>query len=413
MFKIEWTKKHTTILLYTCATLAVSALLFYLIVVPSVPLGFVSGLFNALRPVFIGFAVAYLLYPLCRLLDTKVFRFVKRAKLRRFFAVLCAFLLAAGVIALFVSIIVPQVAKSYSDLTEKFDDYLASADAALDKLTGGAGGGADVSLTSLFDRLDTYLTENRNLPLDKLPDRVFSRVADFFDFSALSGLFNAALDYSARIAALLSTTVLSFLFAILFLMEKERLFALFRRLFSAILPPRVYARLCHLIRITDESFGGFILGKLLDSFIILCINLVVFTLFRMPYAPLVALVCGITNLIPYFGPLIGGVPCGFIILIADPGKVILFAVLTFVIQQIDGNLIGPKVLGDRVGIDSLLIIVSISVCGSLWGLFGMLIGVPLFAVIYRVSKELVEGRLSAKGLPVATADYLEKGGVQK
>ena len=412
MFKIEWTKKHTTVLLYTCATLAVSALLFYLIVAPSAPLGFVLRFLSALRPVFIGFAVAYLLNPVCRLFDAKVLRFIGHKKARRILSVLCAFLLAAALIAIFVSVLAPQVVQSYRDLTDKFDDYLAQADAALGSLTGAAEDGSKATLSSLLERLNIYLTGEAG-DIAELPERMAAKVSAFLDLSALSGIFNAALETSARIAALLSTTVLSFLFAVLFLVEKERLFMLCYRLFSAILPQNLYTRLRHLIRITDDSFGGFILGKLLDSSIILVINLIVFPLCRIPYAPLVAVVCGITNLIPYFGPLIGGIPCGFIILIADPKKVILFALLTFVIQQIDGNLIGPKVLGDRVGIDSLLIIVSISVCGSLWGIVGMLIGVPLFAVFYRLGKEITERRLTAKGLPVETAAYAEKGAPRK
>ncbi|MBQ9429820.1 MAG: AI-2E family transporter [Clostridia bacterium] len=407
MFKIEWTKRHTVILLYTCATLVIAALVFYLIVNPSVPLGFISSLLSALRPVFIGFAAAYLLYPVCRLFDAKVFARLRHQRARRILSVLASFLLFAALIALFVSVLVPQVTQSYKDLTEKFDDYIAQADAALRSILGGADEGQS-PLQTLLDARTAG-----GMDLVSLPDRIADRISAFFDLTALSGLFNAALATSAHLAALLSTTVLSFLFAVFFLLEKERLFALAAHLFSAVLPAGVYARAHHLIEITDRSVGGFILGKLLDSFIILIINMVVFTLFRMPYAPLVALVCGITNLIPYFGPIIGGVPCGFIILIADPGKVILFIVLTFVIQQIDGNLIGPKVLGDRVGIDSLLIITSISVCGSLWGLVGMLIGVPLFAVLYRVSKEIVERRLAEKELPTETSAYIRKGATQK
>ena len=114
-----------------------------------------------------------------------------------------------------------------------------------------------------------------------------------------------------------------------------------------------------------------------------------------------------TDVIPYFGPFIGAVPCAFIILIADPIKMIWFIVLTLVIQQCDGNIIGPKILGEKVGVDSLMIVVAITVSGGLWGLLGMFIGVPLFAVLRQAVKEIVESRLQKKHLPVETAAYYD------
>lgn len=156
---------------------------------------------------------------------------------------------------------------------------------------------------------------------------------------------------------------------------------------------------------THRSFGGFISGKILDAIIITLLNFIVFGLCRIPYYPLIALITGITDIIPYFGPFIGAIPCAFIILIADPIKVIWFVVLTLVIQQLDGNIIGPKILGEKVGVDSLLIIVAITVTGGLWGLFGMFVGVPIFAVFYQIVKEFIEYLLIKKRKPRETAAY--------
>ena len=147
---------------------------------------------------------------------------------------------------------------------------------------------------------------------------------------------------------------------------------------------------------------------MVNALIITVINFIIFSIFKIPYAPLVALICGVTDMIPYFGPFIGAVPCAFIILIADPIKVIWFAALVLVIQQIDGNIVGPKILGEKVGVDSLLIIVAITLGGGLFGIAGMFVGVPVFTVIYHAFNEFLSGRLKKKGLPTDTDSY-EKG----
>ena len=128
-------------------------------------------------------------------------------------------------------------------------------------------------------------------------------------------------------------------------------------------------------------------------------------IFKMPYAPLISVIIGITNIIPFFGPFIGAVPSTLIILFVSPIKALWFLIIIFIIQQIDGNIIGPKILGDSIGISPFWILFSILVMGKFMGIIGMVIGVPLFAVIYSIIKEIVEEKLRQKGLPVSTEDY--------
>lgn len=157
--------------------------------------------------------------------------------------------------------------------------------------------------------------------------------------------------------------------------------------------------------VVDRMFGGFIDGKLMDSAIIGVLCYLGCITFRFPNALLISAIVGITNIIPFFGPFIGAVPSILLILIESPGKAIWFAVFILALQQLDGNVIGPKILGDRTGLSSFWVLFSITLFGGLWGLVGMVVCVPLFAVIYDIVKKLVRRGLQKNGLPEAWEQY--------
>ena len=395
MFKIEWTKRHTTILVYTCCTILLSVLVALLILFPQVLGGVLHGFLTAISPVIFGFAIAYLLYPICRFLETKVLCFFHkkkpRAKLVRVLSVVLTFVLAAAVITLFIGMVVPQIKASYQDLERKLDGYLLAASSRLEGVL------RDVPENGILDTLDSLLHI----------DVVFDSLEKLVDnaFGAIGGLANTIVSYSSKIVVILGRIVLSILFAAYFLLHKERLFGGISELARLLLPETYYLGARKWITFTHEAFGGFIAGKLVNALIITLLNFVVFGLCGIPYYPLIALITGITDMIPYFGPFIGAIPSAFIILIADPIKVIWFAVLILVIQQIDGNFIGPKILGEKVGLDSLTVIVAITVSGGLWGVVGMFIGVPLFTVLQQAMRVIVNNRLRKKQLPTETAAY--------
>lgn len=389
MLKFEWTKEHSVALLYTCATILLAIPLVLLILFPSVLGGFVSGLFGTLSPVLIGFAVAYLLFPICNFFEKRLCGFVelKQPRLRRIAAVAMTLLAVTLFLVFFVWMLVPQIKASYQSLVSTFDTYLDKAAAYLDTLTARY---TEPGTEPLFDS-------------DSLIDAVGSFVDALFD---RIGNFTArALEYSTKLMDILWRSIFSLIFTVIFLVERDTLAARVRTIAATLLTRRGHAFCGKWVRYADESFGGFISGKLLDAVIITLINFIAFGIARIPYYPLVSLICGVTDIIPYFGPFIGAIPCAFIILIADPVKMIWFVVLTLVIQQCDGNIIGPKILGEKVGVDSLMIVVAITVSSGLWGLVGMFIGVPLFAVLRQAVKELVESRLRKKHLPVETAAY--------
>ena len=159
------------------------------------------------------------------------------------------------------------------------------------------------------------------------------------------------------------------------------------------------------ISIADSSFGGFLRGKLLDSCIVGVLVYIACLIFGIPYEILVAVIVGITDIVPVIGPFIGVIPTAVIILLTDPGKVIVFLISILVIQQIDGNIIAPKILGENTGVSSLCVLISILVMGDLLGLVGMVIAVPLFATVIELGKSWMDKRLTAKGLSGDLDDY--------
>lgn len=394
MLKFEWTKEHTVALIYTCVTILLAIPLVLVILFPGILGGALGGLVDALSPVLIGFAVAYLLFPVCDFFEKKVCGFIEKKKprprLRRIAAVVLTLLAATAFLVFFVWMLVPQIKASYLNLEATFDTYLEKASVYLGEVTAKytePGTEPVFDSAALLDTVGGWI------------DSLFDQVGNFM---------SSAVSYSSKLLNTIWRIIFSLIFMVVFLVEKDAIGARLNSIASTLLTRRGKAFCDKWVRYTDESFGGFISGKILDAVIITLINFIVFGLAGIPYYPLVSLVCGVTDVIPYFGPFIGAVPCAFIILIADPIKMIWFIVLTLVIQQCDGNIIGPKILGEKVGVDSLMIVVAITVSGGLWGLVGMFIGVPLFAVLRQAVKELVESRLQKKHLPTETTAYMDK-----
>lgn len=399
MLKFEWTKKHTTLLIYSCCTILLALAIVFAFLFPSVISGFIKDFFTAVSPVFFGFVIAYLVNPVCDFFDKKVFKKrIASKKAARALAVACSMLVVLAIIAAFLGIMVPQIASSYASLESKFEGYVV-------KVTGWV---RDFVTEMQEDGNELFLSLFNT---QKLLDSVDDMLGTAFGF--LGGFANTLLTYSSKIIVIVAKAVVSFIFAMYFLFEKELIFSGISKISDAIFSDRFNLGARRWLSYTDEVFSSFISGKIVNALFITAINFVVFGLFKIPYYPLVALICGVTDMIPYFGPFIGAVPCAFIILIADPIKVLWFAALVLVIQQIDGNIVGPKILGEKVGVDSLLIIVAITIGGGLFGVAGMFVGVPVFTVIYHAFNEIVCGRLKKKGLPTDTASYKVKKGAAK
>ena len=190
------------------------------------------------------------------------------------------------------------------------------------------------------------------------------------------------------------------------LFSKETFIGQFKKLTYALFKPKRANIIIETARKSNEIFGGFISGKILDSAIIGVIAYIVLAIMKMPDTVLVAVIIGVTNVIPFFGPFIGAVPSFIIIVLQNPIQGLYFLIFIVVLQQIDGNIIGPKILGSSTGLSAFWVVFAILVFGGLWGFPGMLLGVPLMAVIYYVAQKTVSYFLKKRGLTTDTLAYV-------
>ncbi len=396
MFKIDWNRKYTTIAIYSCIVIAIAMI----ILVVGINLdGLWKGIdhvLDVLNPIFIGVILAYLINPLFRLMENRAFAFVerkkRRKKLRRGLALTATYLIILLVIVIFLLLVVPQIINSYNDLVARFQSYINSAIKFADQFI------RDFPLFS-----DEYQTLADFIDPAEISAKVKELITESGDF--LTGLTNNILTYGVSFVNGAMDMLLAVIISIYLLLAKEKIAARTKKIASAFFSAERVVSLHDLAVYTDRTFGGFIVGKLLDSLIIGILSFFVFAIFKMPYYPLLAVVVGVTNVIPFFGPFIGAIPSVFIVFIAEPSKTILLAFLILCIQQLDGNVIGPKILGDSTGLSSLGVVISITVMGGYFGVAGMFFGVPFFAVICALLKKYIEARLAARQLPVETSAY--------
>lgn len=342
----------------------------------------IDKLIDIVSPLIYGAAIAYLLKPMCDFYERKLtVRFSGRhKKLVCAMAVGGSMLTAFVIIYLLLMIIIPQVSSSVSRLVQTIPDKLNDAavwmDENLDKDPG-----LPHYLTEVYTEIRTVINnwiENELTPnIQNILEGVGVRIWDSVMFlkNFLIGIFVAV-----------------------YLLASRRRFG---RQAKMILYGAVKTRWADIIlnelKYADSMFVGFINGKLLDSAIIGVICYVCCLLFKFPNAMLVSVIVGVTNIIPFFGPFIGAVPATLLIFIDSPIKAAWFVLFVIALQQADGNVIGPKILGNSTGLSSFWVLFSILVFGGLWGFVGMIIGVPLFAVIYDITKKLVYHGLRKNG----------------
>ena len=205
--------------------------------------------------------------------------------------------------------------------------------------------------------------------------------------------------------------IIGIIVAIDVMLIQDTLLGQSKKIIYAVFKPKFGNTLIHTVRKCSDIFGGFISGKLLDSLIIGLICYIGCVILRIPNALLVAVIIGVTNIIPFFGPIIGAIPAVLLVVIQSPIHALYLLIFIVVLQQVDGNIIGPKILGDSTGLSSFWVMFAILVFGGIWGFFGMLLGVPIMAVIYYIATKLVRHALQKKGLPDKTEEYVKARGV--
>lgn len=371
-------KEQNNSLSLTIALIMVLLLYFALLNLPGI-LDFVQSMVDLLLPFIVGFGIAFLITPLMLWFENKVLREASfSARTKRKISAIFAFFTAVTVFGAFIAIIVPQVLSSIAQLSNLLPDYIASAEQYLTQWFLSFNFREEV-VVILIDTGNELLKNLAQITREIIP---------------------MILNFSWNFVSVLVRIIVGFIVSIYILLDRERFSVQFKKLTLAIFTKKQSERLFEISKLSARMFNSFIIGKTVDSLIVGVICYIVMLIFGWPYPVLISLIIGVTNMIPVFGPFIGAIPALFLLFIVDPSAALWFALFIIILQQIDGNIIGPLILQDSMGLPSLWIMFAIILGGGFFGLVGMFLGVPVFAVVYVIIKEIVNQRLIDKEIEV-------------
>ena len=394
----NWDKKY----LYwgvTAFCVIAASVLFYMAMAYLPAIGrALKSLGRILSPFIWGLVITYLLSPLYKSLYRKVFLPMTRklsggkkkrgSGLAKGLSVLISIVVFLAVITALVYLIIPQLYASIETIVNNSGVYVEKLSAWSQGMLTDYPEIRDF-VTGKFEEINTNL-------FAWLRDKILPGLGSFVSNLTAGVYYFVRAVYNIVIGVIVSIYLLS---------NMESASAHARRLSYCVFGVEWAEKLRDAIRFADKTFMGFINGKLLDSAIVGLICYVVCAILKMPYSLLVSVIVGVTNIIPFFGPLIGAIPSAFIILLVDPFKCLIFVIFVVILQQVDGNIIGPKILGSSIGINGFWVMFSIILGAGLFNFWGMLLGVPAFVVIYTGITSLVENKLKKRNLPVTAEEY--------
>lgn len=362
-----------------------------------------AKLFSVLTPVLYGLGMAYLLAPIVNFLERAILRLGDKLERKRGKAIRIhkGWLRAASIfltwavvlvlVYLLLSMLVPQLVDSITTLVNNLESYY----------------------TTIYDWVTGLLSDNPELT--DLFNRYYNETIQWLTTKLLPGLQTAVTNFTGSLVTGVWSVVIftkNFLIGIIvsvyLLAAKEKSTARCCKLLYGVLPEEQAKFAMRGFRQMDHIFSGFVRGKLLDSLIIGILCFIGCSILKLPYTPLVSVVVGVTNVIPFFGPFLGAIPCALLILLVSPLKCLYFVIFIFLLQQLDGNVIGPKILGDSTGISSLWVIVAILVGGGFGGVLGMFLGVPIFACLQVLVRWLLNTRLEKRHMPLQAWEYVRR-----
>lgn len=354
-----------------------------------------------LSPIIIGAIIAYFSGSLVNLFQNRVFKNVENNRWRRTLSILFAYVSIIIVITIVIVLIIPQLFSSIEELIKKISDgtYLNALINAIN---------------NFLNKILSFRSEDAAFEYISM-EKISQILSGFFESTGdlLQNIANWALSYGTNILTGLKNVVIGFLLSIYFVISKDRLYAQSTRILAAIFPKKRSEAIMDWFRFADKTMGGFIVGKLIDATMVIVLCSIAFSIAGIPYSILVSVFIGVCNIIPFFGPFIGAIPSGFIVFIAKPEKLFLFVILILIIQQIDGNILEPKIVGDRTGLSSLGVLVAVTVMSGYFGILGMFLGVPIFAVICAAIKKAIKKRLREKELPTELAEYYSEAALSE
>ena len=344
---------------------------------------FIEKLFGILKPVLYGLAMAYLLTPIVdffdRLLRDRLG--VKRAGLMRCLSILVTWLLALGLVYLLFSILIPELVASVSLLFSNLESYYRTIYTWVTQLVEDN--------PYISERVLTLVRDYYNELVDWVKNTVIPG-AQVAIVAVTGGIWSVVI--------FLKNLLIGMMISVYLLARKESFAKQSKKILYAILPETPYRRTLRAVAEADRIFSGFVRGKLLDSLIIGILCFICCSIFKFPYTPIISVFVGVTNIIPIFGPFLGAIPSAFLILLVSPKQCLYFILFIIALQQFDGNILGPKILGKSTGISSFWVIVAIVVGGGFGGVLGMFLGVPIFACISSLVNWFTNRSLTKKGV---------------
>lgn len=339
---------------------------------------YLSSILSVVSPFIVAIGIAYLLNMPLRFFENK---FYYKLKFKRVLSIITVYALALIFMYVLLLMVIPQVAESISALLAGFSDIRGLVN----------------SLPANLNRFLGVSESEANAIIEPYKD-VSKQMMDYAK-SILPGLIGATVQIGSSIISVFTAIIAS----IYMLASKEKLVVQLRRVLYAVFPRKFADETIRIGRLSNNVFSGFISGKLLDSLIIgiMCFVFMWVTnafFHPMPFAALISIIIGIFNIIPFFGPFIGAIPSTLILLMKDPTSAIIFVIFIILLQQFDGNILGPKILGDSTGLPALWVLIAIIVGGGFFGFIGMILGVPTAAVLYTLASDILENRLNKKSI---------------
>ena len=356
----------------------------------------VGTVMKVFAPLIFGFVLAYLMNPLMNFLDRRIGPFLqkrmkdkkKALKLSRTVSLVLSVLVFIVLIYEFFAMLVPQLYTSIVGIVNNFS----------------------TSYTKVENWIMTFLEDNPELATyaNQLMDQGYHFMNDWFNtklLSSIEAIISGLTNSVMTVVGILLDFLIGLCAAIYMLASRDVFMSQAKKIVVAVFKENTADHVLDLGRRIHKVFSGFIVGKIVDSLIIGVLCYIGMLILKLPYPALIATVVGVTNVIPFFGPFIGAIPSAFLILLDTPIEAVYFCLFILALQQLDGNVIGPRILGDTIGIAGFWVLVSITVAGGLFGFTGMVLGVPVFAVFYMLVTDFVEHRLRAKGMTVDTKSY--------
>lgn len=381
-------KSYLTISLYVLGVVAISTLIIKSIVNWASTKAFLVSVISLLAPFFLGILIAFLVHPLVKRFEKNIFHdrlHMKSQKLRQFLSILISYIIVISLTTLFLIIVIPQIINSLGDVLDILKSwYMIASDFVL-------------NLESHYPDFDFAF-------IDQTLDQIFPSIVNYIS-DVLTNTIPVLFSTSVSVVSWLFNTFISVAISCYVLADRKIILKHFKRFVFALLPDEKADNLISTLKICNDIFSGFIIGKVIDSLIIGILCAIILSIFQMPFVALISVIVGITNMIPYFGPIIGAVPGFLIIVISDYKKAIIYLIIILALQQFDGNILGPKILGESTGLKPLWIIFAITVGGWLWGPIGMFLGVPILAVISFLTNRWIDRRLEQKSIDIP--DYTQ------